>query len=232
MSSLTRRLQPLGDERVIATLAELHRDAGREELTLLGRFARHALRLARGRPLPWNRIEPTLDDLALAMDPGAGVFAYQLARALRARRIVEFGTSHGISTLYLALAVRDNGGGMVIGTERVAAKVEIARRNLERAGLTRFVDLRLGDAPRTLDDVEGPIDLLFNDGFPGAMLPVLRSIAPKMRLGAVVLAGNVAIFPADHEPYVAWVRDPTNGFCSSRQPARLGGELSVKVAPS
>lgn len=81
----------------------------------------------------------------------------------------------------------------------------------------------MGDAPGTLEGLEGPVDLLFNDGFPAAMLPVLRTVAPQLRVGAAVLAGNVALFDADHADYVAWVRDPANGFCSSRLPMRMGG---------
>lgn len=223
-------LLPIGDARAIATLLDLHRQAHAEWTGLARAFAGQALRLWRGRPLPWARLAPRLQHLSLAVDPASGVFAYQLARALGARHIVEFGTSHGISTIYLALAVRDNGGGVVVGTERVAAKAERARENLRRAGLERFVDLRTGDAPASLQDVSGPVDLVFNDGFPDAMLGVLQLLAPRMRRGGVVLAGNVAMFPADHEDYVAWVRDPRNGFCSAGMPMRLGGEFSVKVA--
>ena len=52
--------------------------------------------------------------------------------------MVEFATSVGMSTLYFAAAVRDNGGGMVIGSELVAAKVEAARHNLAEAGLADY----------------------------------------------------------------------------------------------
>jgi len=223
-------LSALGDARVIDTLLDLNRQTRAEWAGMVRAFAGQAFRVWRGRPLPWARLAPRLEHLSLAVDPASGAFAYQLARALGARRIVEFGTSHGISTIYLALAVRDNGGGVVVGTERVAAKAERALANLRRAGLDSFVDLRLGDAPTTLEDVEGPIDLLFNDGFPDAMLSVLQLLAPRLRRGAAVLAGNVALFPADHEAYVTWVRNPLHGFCSTRMPMRLGGEFSVKVA--
>jgi predicted O-methyltransferase YrrM len=46
-----------------------------------------------------------------------GTFAYLLARSIKAQRIVEFGTAFGVSTIYLAAAVKDNGGGIVIGSE-------------------------------------------------------------------------------------------------------------------
>lgn len=222
-------LSILRDERARAVLGALHARAERENLRLGWRFLGQATRLALGRPLPWGRLQSRLSDLSLAVDQASGIFAYQLALALRAQRIVEYGTSHGVSTIYLALAVRENGGGLVIGTECVAEKAARAQANFVEAGVADLIELRVGEAPGTLADLEGPIDLLHNDGFPGAMLSTLQSVAPRMRPGAVALAGNVALFPADHAEYVGWVRDPKNGFSSARLPMRMGGELSVKV---
>jgi len=180
--------------------------------------------------LNWDRLEPKLGRHYLAVDPANGVLLYLLARALCARTIVEFGTSHGVSTIYLALAVRDNGGGRVIATEQVADKARRALQHLREANLDSFVDLRVGTAPDTLRELPAPVDLLFNDGFPRAMLPVLQCVAPKMRVGAAVLAGNTALFPADHADYLAWVRDPQHGFCSAQLSMKLAGEFSVKTA--
>lgn len=158
------------------------------------------------------------------------MLGYLLARAVRARTVVEFGTSFGISTIYLALAVRDNGGGRVIGTEYVPAKAASARHNLRRAGLEAWVDVREGDALETLKTIDEPVDLLLNDGFPRFALPVLKLIAPHMRLGAIALCGNAEVFPADHTDYLEWVRNPANGFCSGSLPMAGAGEFSVKIA--
>jgi predicted O-methyltransferase YrrM len=78
--------------------------------------------------------------------PGAGSCAgrWLLCRALGATRVAEFATSLGMSTLYFAAAIRDNGGGTVIGSELVAEKVANARRHLAEAGLADFVDIREG----------------------------------------------------------------------------------------
>jgi len=227
----TRRdvLRCLGDERAIEVLERLHGEARRKHVALLGRFLPYAGHLLFGRRLPWDRIAPRMADMPLSVEASDGVFAYLLARALRARTIVEFGTSHGISTIYFALAVRDNGGGVVIGTEMVKEKAALARKNFAAAGVESFIDLRVGDALQTLQDVEGPIDLLFNDGFPKYMLPVVQMLAPKMREGALVTAGNVNLFPADHSEYVAWMRDPSHGFQSAGFSTAYGGEVSVKA---
>jgi predicted O-methyltransferase YrrM len=157
------------------------------------------------------------------------VFCYLLLRALGARQIIEFGTSYGISTIYLALAVRDNGGGRVVGTEMVASKAARAREHLREAGLSEFVEVRDGNALETLRDLEGPVDFLLNDGFPQYALEVLKLCAPKLRAGAVVFADNVGMFKGDHADYLAYVRDPRNGFCSGSLELKEVCELSVRV---
>jgi predicted O-methyltransferase YrrM len=68
------------------------------------------------------------------------------ARARRAKRIVEFGTSFGISTIHLACALRDSGGGQLTGSELEATKARRARQNLNEAGLADLVEIRIGDA--------------------------------------------------------------------------------------
>jgi predicted O-methyltransferase YrrM len=75
-----------------------------------------------------------------------GELLYLTARAIGARHVVEFGTSFGISTVYLAAAVCDNGGGLVIGSEIEPAKHRQAEANLAEAGLAEVSDVRLGDA--------------------------------------------------------------------------------------
>src|SRR5713226_9244041 len=85
-----------------------------------------------------------LSDKLVALDPDKAELCYQLCRASNARRIVEIGTSYGVSTLYLAAAVRDNvratgGDGVVIGTEYEPEKACAARKHFEEAGLSRFI---------------------------------------------------------------------------------------------
>ena len=91
------------------------------------------------------------------------------------------------------------------------------------------MEIRGGDAPASLAELPEPIDFLLNDGFPPYMLPVLQAVAPKMRAGAVVFSGNVALFPADHRDYVEWVRDLGNGFLSIKVAENEGAEFSVRI---
>jgi predicted O-methyltransferase YrrM len=148
---------------------------------------------------------------------------------MRATRVVEFATSIGMSTLYFAAAMRDNGGGKVIGSELVPAKAATARRNLNQAGLTEYAEIREGDARQTLRDLGGPVDFALIDGWPvneGRSLAreVIEMIAPQLRIGAYVLNDN------GETDFLDFIRDPANGFLSITLPIKNGTELSVRIA--
>jgi predicted O-methyltransferase YrrM len=167
-------------------------------------------------------------DFGFSIHPEQGELIYLLCRSLRAKRVVDFATSIGFSALYLAAAMRDNGGGLVIGSEIVPAKIAAARRNLELAGLAEFVEIRQGDARETLRDLGGDIDFALIDGWPDGddpslALQVMRLIAPQMQGGAIALNDNA------EQDYLEWVHDPANGFRSMRLPLKGGTELSVRV---
>jgi predicted O-methyltransferase YrrM len=73
-------------------------------------------------------------DVYMSVSSSTGELLYLLARATRARTVVEYGTSFGVSTIYLASAVRDNGGGTVIGTNYSAAKPLLRNGTSPRQG--------------------------------------------------------------------------------------------------
>ena len=95
-----------------------------------------------------------------------GKLLYGLARSIRAEAIVEFGTSFGISTIFLGSAIRDNGVGRLITTEFEPAKADRARENLAAAGVEEWVELRIGDARETLSDSPRDVDMIFAESFP------------------------------------------------------------------
>ncbi|MCV7421717.1 class I SAM-dependent methyltransferase [Mycobacterium yunnanensis] len=155
-----------------------------------------------------------------------GQFLYVCARARQARNVVEFGTSFGISTIYLAAALRDNGGGRLVGTELEPTKARRAMENLAAAGLADLVDVRVGDALETLrDDIE-EVDLVLLDGAFSLYLPVLHGLEHRLRPGALVVGENAS------GDYLRYVRDPRNGYRSVALPfdAGRGNELSVRTA--
>lgn len=165
-----------------------------------------------------------LKDLPLPVSRETGRLLYMLARAMGARRIVEFGTSFGLSTLHLAAALRENGGGRLITSEFEPSKLARARRNLEEAGLIDLVDIREGDALLTLGiDMPESIDLLLLDGAKGLYGEVLGLVENRLRPGALIIADN-----ADYCPeYLERVRSPAKGYLSV--PFAGDVELSIRL---
>ena len=161
--------------------------------------------------------------------PEQGDLIYLLCRGMCATRVVDFATSIGMSAIYFAAAMRDNGGGTVIGSELVLEKVTTARRNLADAGLADYADIREGDARQTLSSVGGPVDFALIDGWPNGQEPslareVIEILAPQIRTGGYVMNDN-------GEPdFLQYIRDPANGFISVTLPLKRGTELCVKVS--
>lgn len=171
-----------------------------------------------------------LTEAFIPVSPDAGRLLYTLVRGAATGTVVEFGTSFGISAIYLAAAVRDRGAGVVITTEINETKAERARKHIREAGLLDVVDLRVGDARESLQDLEPDVSVLFLDGMKDLYLPVLRQLEPALRPGALVVGDDVDLFPVPLEPYLSYVRDPANGYVSVTVPIGDGMELSSRVA--
>ncbi|MGH6613486.1 O-methyltransferase [Sphingomonas sp.] len=165
-----------------------------------------------------------LKDVALPVSRETGALLYMLARSSGARTIVEFGTSFGISTLHLAAALRDNGGGRLITSEFEPSKVARARGNLTAGGLIDLVEIRVGDALQTLStDLPETIDLLLLDGAKALYPEILSLVESRLRPGALIIADN-----ADYSPdYLALVRSPGSGYMSI--PFGEDVELSMRI---
>ncbi|HDR9879560.1 O-methyltransferase [Burkholderia cenocepacia] len=163
-----------------------------------------------------------LKDYPLPVSRETGMLLYMLARGGGAKAIVEFGTSFGISTLHLAAALRDNGGGRLITSEFEPSKVVRAQANLAAAGLADLVEIREGDALRTLaNDLPDAVDLLLLDGAKALYPEILALVEPRLRTGAFVVADN-----AEYSPdYLAYVRAPENGYLS----VPFGGDVELSM---
>jgi predicted O-methyltransferase YrrM len=210
-------LSPIKDARVLAAIERLIE--------------------TRRRPLggsPINNPEMSRDpydyaEYGFSIVPDQGDLIYLLCRGMRATRVVDFATSIGMSAIYFAAAMRDNGGGTVIGSELVPEKVVTARRNLADAGLADYADIREGDARQTLCDLGGPVDFALIDGWPNGQDPslareVIEILAPQIRTGGYVVNDNA-------EPdFLQFMRDPANGFISVSLPLKGSTELCVKVS--
>ena len=183
--------------------------------------------------LSWDGLDDDANrfmaDKMVALEPIKAEFCHMLCRSLQARRVVEVGTSFGVSTLYLAEAVRANGGGVVIGTEYEPAKAAQARANFTAAGLADLIDLREGDLRETLKAIEGPVDFVLMDIWTEMALPALELIAPHLRTGAVIIADNTAQFRHAYRHFFEFVDNPKNRLKTMTLPFDGGLEFVVRM---
>jgi len=222
-------LPSIDDPRVRGVLDRLYADQKRQVPALL-RLALVGMRdWIIGHHMSVEEEVDRIKDLYVSLSPKQGRLAYMVARSIGARSIVEFGTSFGISTIHLAAAARDNGGGRIVGTEMVPAKLATARANLQAAGLDDCVEIRAGDARETLRDTPDAIDMVLLDGAKHLYLPILQLLTPRLRTGSVVLADNILMFRRALAPYVQHVQDPLNGFSSVTLFLGSGTEYSVRL---
>lgn len=228
----------LNDPKLEALLDALHAQSAGQSDAIDAYFRRRI----EERTLSWDGFDAQTNtffaDKMVALEKDKAEYCYALCRALGARRIVECGTSHGVSTLYLAAAVRDNiasnsegekrAGGTVIATEYEPDKAKIARRNFAAAGLTSYIDLREGDLKDTLMTIEGPVDFVLLDIWTEAVMPAMRNIAPHLRQGAIVVADNTAQSRRGYEAYFAFIADPKNRLRTMTLPFEGGLEMTVR----
>lgn len=172
----------------------------------------------------YRELYAQLKDQPLPVSRETGALLYMLARSIGAKDIVEFGTSFGISTLHLAAALRDNGGGRLITSEFEPSKVARAQANLVTGGVADLVEIRQGDALQTLArDLPERIDLLLLDGAKALYPEILALVASRLRPGALIVADN-----ADYcAEYLAEVRLPGGRYLSI--PVADDVELSMRL---
>ncbi|KAH7013335.1 O-methyltransferase [Ilyonectria destructans] len=173
-------------------------------------------------------------DKFIALDEDKCQFVYQLINATGATNIVEAGTSFGVSTIYLALAVAKTKAtlgkpGTVIATEKETKKADIARKYWKQCGevVEGQIDLRVGDLLETLKRDLPEVDLLLLDIWSVLALPTLKIVQPKLRYGAVVLTDNTISGAEGYADLLAYLRAPENSFHNMTLPFTNGFEMSV-----
>jgi predicted O-methyltransferase YrrM len=130
---------------------------------------------------------------AIDVTASQGKLLHLLARAMGAKRVLEIGTLGGYSTIWLARALPDDG--TVITLEFDPKHAAVARRNIERAGLARMVDVRVGKALDSLPVIEseggGPFDLIFIDADKVNNPDYFEWALKLSRPGSIIIVDNV-----------------------------------------
>jgi predicted O-methyltransferase YrrM len=125
----------------------------------------------------------------ISVSPAHGKLLLLLARTLGAKRILEIGTLGGYSAIWLARALPP--GGQLITLEAVEQHAAVARQNIERAGLSALVEVRVGQALDTLPRLDGPFDLTFIDADKQNNPEYFRWALKLSRVGSLIIVDNV-----------------------------------------
>ncbi|KKA19572.1 O-methyltransferase [Rasamsonia emersonii CBS 393.64] len=186
---------------ILSLLARLHKESKAQEAALSNEDFKD------------RSFDDVMRDKFIALDEDKAQFLFQLCRAINAKTVVEAGTSYGVSTIYLALAVSANvaatgGEGRVTATEYEPTKARKAREYWQECGEV----LALTDR----DAVWTPM-----------ALPTLKLVQPHMRYGAVVIADNTVGAAEGYKDLLNYMRDPDSGFTNLTLPYSRGLEMSV-----
>lgn len=125
--------------------------------------------------------------LSISREQGAGLV--ELIKRNNIKNIVEFGTSFGISTIFLAQGALETDG-HIITTELIDSKARKAFKNFKKAGVNDIIEIRVGDAMQTLKNHHQPIDLLLLDGWKDLYLPLFRMLEQNFHHNTIIYVDN------------------------------------------
>ena len=130
---------------------------------------------------------------AINVSPNLGKFLYLMAKISKAGKILEVGTLAGYSTIWMAKALPENG--RLISLEIDPRHASIARKNIERAGLSSKVEVRVGKAidllPGMVKESEGPFDMIFIDADKPPYAEYFEWALKLSKSGTLIIADNV-----------------------------------------
>ncbi|WP_193098386.1 O-methyltransferase [Burkholderia sp. Z1] len=231
---LLRRLHEESRTEIIARARAQFQGSNEDFLSLADEYDAIAPRL-RGRFL--ETLGLSTDDfessqgssLSLAVSPETGGFLRNMVLSQRPARILELGSSCGVSTLYFAEALRTLGRGVVVATERDALKCARLRDHVRAAGLDAHVDLREGDVFETVAELDGRFDMVFIDVWADAYLKLFKGIERLLRPGSIVLADNMYTAEDAVRPYKHYLDDDPR-FSTMTLNFESGIEFTVVVS--
>lgn len=117
-----------------------------------------------------------------------------LIRSNNAKRVLEFGTCLGYSTIWIAQALKETGG-KLISVEYRQDLYEITKRNIKQAGLSEIVELVLGDASEVINKLEGTFDIILQDSDKSLYSPMLEKCISLTRKNGLIIADDVLFKP-------------------------------------
>lgn len=163
-----------------STVKRLYKDSEKDYLRMVKGVAKSIF-----RPMQPSDFK----DAYLAISYEQGKDLVDMIKTNKLRKIVEFGTSFGISTLFLAQGVKETGG-RIVTTELIESKAHKAIENFKSADVNDLIEVRIGNAMETLKNYDEPIDLLLLDGWKDLYQPLFQLLEPNFHSHTIVYVDN------------------------------------------
>ena len=200
-------------------------DVDSKVLRVISRLNRQSNRERSGRV----KVAPDQEMLAITTD--TGIFFSVLLKAIKARRILEVGTSAGFSTLWFADAVGKNRSTRVITIEMNPQKAEWALKNFKEAGVDKMIEIKQVVALDLLHKLKGKFDFVFLDADKENIIRYFDLVLPLVRIGGIIAADNM-LYPDHFRPamkkYARHVNSKPNTQ-SVTVPIGMGEEITIKL---
>ncbi len=178
-----------------------------------------------------GRVKVAPDQEMLAITADTGIFFSVLLKAIKARRILEVGTSAGFSTLWFADAMGKDHSTRVITIEMNPQKVERALKNFKEAGIDKIIEIKQGIALDLLRKLKGKFDFVFLDADKENIIRYFDIVLPMVRIGGIIAADNM-LYPGHFRPamrkYARHVHTKPN-IQSVTVPIGMGEEITIKL---
>lgn len=167
-------------EKIEATLAHLFNDSKYDMAKAMRGMAKSI----------FKPIQPSdFKHAYLSISKEQGEDLVELIKENDIQNIVEFGTSFGVSTLFLAQGVLETKG-RIVTTELIESKAQKAIKNFNEAGVRDLIEVRVGDAKETLKNYTDSIDLLLLDGWKDLYLTIFQLLESNFHAKTIIYVDN------------------------------------------
>ena len=161
--------------------------------------------------------------------PETGRFLHVLTVAMRAKSVLEVGTSNGYSTIWFADALRTTAGKLTT-FETNPDKVKMAQQAFQDARVDSYITLRHENAITALPKLAGPVDLAFLDAAKEEHLKYFQLAFPKVRPGGVLVSDNAISHKTELKHFLNYVRKNGQGIWETTLvPLGSGLEVTLKL---
>ncbi|MDA8561653.1 class I SAM-dependent methyltransferase [Gammaproteobacteria bacterium] len=199
-STLEEQKSIFGDKSTY--MQHLFKNAQKDYLKLIPMGLRYVLCRILGNKITFRDME----NVMISIDPDQGRLLYNMILSLKPSVVFEYGLSHGISSIYMAQALKSNKQGKVYSSEISKVKIDVAKKNIEQMALCEYINILEGDVLQSIEQIEDKIEFVVMDGFPDINLQVINKLEGKLTDNAVIITDDVSIFKKEMDDYLDYMK--------------------------